>query len=266
MKEAEQCRWIRGDGQEVRVSDRCEMLAMILSGDIGERDFVRISPDGSWIRAGEVMETLVSGLDRDDPSRSSGSEDRGPKPGGAEPQSPPPYDPAPPWTPKEAPWRRYFARIFDFVLGGMAVAVTLGLLFPAVWNAGSFEGWVAVLGVLVGFPVLDAVCLSKWQTSPGKWLLSVRTVRPDGRRLTYGAALGRAYGVMVSGMWFGIPILAIIPLARAHLRASRGEAQPWEKSTGTRTEVRPLQLRFWLLLIFGVVVVYLSLVDLPTQV
>lgn len=260
MNGVEDYRWIRSDGQEIHFSDRREILAMILSGEIGQDDLVRITADGGWVRAAELRATLESALDAEASSRGSGYEEREPAPGWSREGSPGDQHPDPAWSAAEAPWRRYFARMFDFAVAGVALGIPLGILFPALFIDDSLDGVLTVLGVLVGFPVLDALFLSKWQTSPGKWLLSVRTVRPDGRRLTFGDALGRSYGVLIKGMWFGIPLLAIIPLLMAHSRASRGEPQPWERATGTRTEVRPFGVKLLLFLVLvGLFIVLLAL-------
>jgi uncharacterized RDD family membrane protein YckC len=233
-------RWIRPDGSEVSFPDRGSLMARIHSREIAPDDLVRISSDGPWMKAGDLVASMEARLDElaaqmePDHGYSMGEVPWHPtsKPG-------PSGDEAG-WTTAHAPWRRYFARLADFTLAGLVFAILLMFLAPEVFADPENEVLLTWGSVLLAFPVLDAFLLSRWNTSPGKWMLSVRTVRPRSEPIPYGDALRRAYGVLIRGMWLGIPFLAIIPLVRAHGRARKGEYQPWEASTRTYTQVRAL--------------------------
>lgn len=109
------------------------------------------------------------------------------------------------------PWARYVARMLDLTLaqlvyfsfGGKAAVVfdvsvmaKLGILFLACW-------------VLV-----EAVFLSTWGTTPGKWLMRIELTDERGESLKFKAALKRSVHVWIRGMALGIPILT--PLAQIH--------------------------------------------------
>ena len=248
MNKTDEYRWIRPDGREVLISDRRKILSMTLSGEIGDDDLVRMSDDRPWVRASELRRTMESTLDVEPPL--TGFESTAPgkeNPWGAQ-HSEEQGESNSTWSPNDAPWRRYFARLFDLTVASLAVGIVAAIVFPAGFADDSADGLLFLAVALVGFPVLDALFLSKWQTSPGKWLLSVRTIRSDGSTLSFEAAFGRAYRVIMQGMWFGLPLLAIIPLIIARGRVSRREPQPWEVTSGTRTEVQPLGPKFFLFL------------------
>ncbi len=52
--------------------------------------------------------------------------------------------------------------------------------------------------------------VGKFSATPGKMALKLQVVRSDGSRLTYGRALGRYFGEMVSGFTLGIGYLMVI--------------------------------------------------------
>lgn len=256
-------RWIRPDGTEQTFSEKQMLIAAIRRGEVGSNDLVRLSSEDIWIRASELAsqsqptvlgEDYAQGLDRDQQSEwmcgqcgSDVSEDAtecwscGADVTVIEETalSRPPEATAGGWERSNAPWRRYFARVLDFAVAAMVMGVAVAIFFPSLL-VNSSDRFIGLVGVWVVFPFLDALFLTFWQTSPGKWLLGVRTVVEEGRIFTFGEALGRAASLVIRGIWFGIPLLSIIPLIVAYGRATKGREQPWETTSGTHTEVRPL--------------------------
>lgn len=265
MDSQQECRWIRSDGREISFPDRATLLARILAGEIGDDDLVRVSKDGRWARAGDLRASVESVLEQNSHPHDDSREPPSQLPSGASAwrsdhtarrtrgpdTGPEPLSSEPAWTPDHASWRRFLARLADLGLAGLLTGAAFGLLLPGVVGDPSNDFWVGAVSLLVTFPFLDAFVLSRWRTSPGKWLLSVRTVRPEGEPIPFEWALSRAYGVVVKGMWLGIPILHIIPLIRAYSRASKDQPQPWEETSRTFTEVAPFG---------GKVVLYVGLI------
>jgi len=250
--------WLRWNGEEVPFRDRASLLAEVLRGNISEDHEIRLSSDGPWVRAGDVLDAIMgaamdahAGMDHAHAAFDSGGETaarfgQGPSlPEG--------------WRPHASPWRRYLARLFDFGFAGFALGLFLVLSDPELATDPGAEGLIWMASLFFAFPVLDGWILSRWNTSPGKWLLSVRTVRPRGERIPYGVALRRAYGVLIRGMWLGIPFLALIPLIRSYVRASRGEFQPWEYSARTYTIAGPLGPKVLVYLGAVALLLYLSI-------
>jgi uncharacterized RDD family membrane protein YckC len=249
MPKPEICRWIRSDGTEVEFADRGALLRALLAGEIPNDALVRTADDGPWIKAAELrrrVEAAVPGGEARTPSdrhsdqpTSRSQEDKADIAAGPEDTPGGPRG-GEEWVPASAPWRRYLARHIDLFLAAILVTILMGVIAPDI--VGSDEGTIIIwIGtVLVAFPLMDAVFLARWGASPGKWSFSVRTVQPSGERLGWEDALGRAYGVIGRGTWFSLPFLAIIPLLGSYRRATDGTPQPWERSSGTRTEVQPI--------------------------
>lgn len=246
--------WIRGDGEEVRLSGEQGVLAALYSGQIADEDLVRVPETGKWVRARELKERIEASMGAapgvsGEPGP-TGFSDPAPE---FESWEPPEADPDPNaamgevgglvermeaegWSQNNAPWRRYFARIADFSLVGFGLLVTLLIFVPDFFLRETASLVLFVL-LLVGMPLVDALFLSRWHTSPGKWMLSVRTVPLVGT-IGFEAALSRSWSMIVRGMWFSIPLLAMIPLIISCSRASKGERLAWEQAYGTVTMTR----------------------------
>lgn len=268
MSESSGYRWIRSDGKETPLPDRQVFLAKLFSGEIQGGDLVRRPTDRVWVKASKVRKEVEAALDRElltadawgdkmtsqlprsfPANESYVTESPTPPKLTQSPRHAPPEDRSP-WQRRDAPWRRYFARFFDFSIAVLTIAIGMGLLIPELLYSELANTWIHIGTVLIGFPIIDAFFLSRWNTSPGKWLLAVRTVKGDGKKFSFLQALGRAFDLVMRGTWFGIPVLTMIPLAAAYRRASRGDRQPWDENLETHTEVKLIGLRFLLYLLF----------------
>lgn len=82
------------------------------------------------------------------------------------------------------PWRRYFARQFDFALYGLlwSLAAQWGLRL----NIGGSYVMLKVLSTVVGavlMVVIEPFLLHFWGTTPGKWLFGMEIRTPNGEKL-----------------------------------------------------------------------------------
>lgn len=88
--------------------------------------------------------------------------------------------------PKEHfPWQRFFARLLD----GQIYRTLWMLLLPALGfnmlknsRGGMLFLELLTLGTMF---LLEPLLLSRFGTTPGKWLFGLRVTSPDGRKLTY---------------------------------------------------------------------------------
>lgn len=249
-------RWIRSDGREIVFPDLRSLLAEIMSGAIGDRDLVKASEEGPWQMAADLRHTLEGVVDVRGTLFSTPVDvlADAPAPVSADPEDMAEAESSG-WNRNEAPWRRYFARMLDMGLASLALGLFLGLMFPELLSGESADLQIWALTVLVGFPFLDAIFLSRWNTSPGKWLLSTRTVTESGTRLSFAAAARRAYELVGKGLWCGIPLLGLVPLFKAQSRVARNEPQPWEITSSTHTETKSFgaRLLLFLLLMAGII-------------
>lgn len=265
-------RFIDESGQENVVADAAELGRIIASGRIHPDTMIIDSENGRWQPARDLdiysSAMAASHLDaeftwiRDTSARETFRSHRDSRPnpdlnGNTDARSFQPGDKSEDWEVSSAPWRRYFARWMDLAVASALCGLLLGFIFPESVDGDSFDALIFVIVAGVGFPVLDAITLSNWHSSFGKWLLSIQTVKVSGERISFSEALARAYGVIIKGLWLGLPLLSIIPLVKAHTRATRAEAQPWEISSGTQTLARPLGIK--VALYIAIVTITLSL-------
>lgn len=123
------------------------------------------------------------------------------------------------------PWRRYFARGVDLWIVALAAGVLLWNLLP------EDELLVGLLVMLIWIPI-EALLLSTWGTTPGKWLFATRVRTMEGNRLSFLAALKRTADVMVRGLGLGVPILSLVTLAVAYNTLTRDTRASWDAAAG----------------------------------
>lgn len=137
------------------------------------------------------------------------------------------------------PWRRYFAKLIDLSTLGLYawVGVMFGLGFAlAAIDAGSVIRFLEkpiVNGVtaLIVWTPLDALCLSAFGNTPGRWLFGIRVRTSDGGNLSFPVAFRRS--ILVSGVGMGMSIvpLALIGAAFAYHRLRTKGETFWDAAT-----------------------------------
>ena len=114
----------------------------------------------------------------------------------------------PPFVPPKAPypWRRYFARSFDFGLIATCYQILLCLLLhinfsernPFLELIDAYICWVLVF-------LMEPLFLSKWGKTPGKWIFGLSIHNKNGELLTFKEAFDRTFHVFYKGEGFAIP-------------------------------------------------------------
>ena len=140
-------------------------------------------------------------------------------------------------------WLRWLARTIDEMLW-----------FTLLWMIGTGAGWIGLWDFLFRHPVLlfgpavawiplEALLLSKYTTTPAKWLLGIRVTDDLGQPLTYLAALKRSALVLAIGNGLGLPTLMLLPLLQAGLSwmlYRRSGSTLWDRVAGaTLVHTRP---------------------------
>ena len=113
------------------------------------------------------------------------------------------------------PWRRFWARMFDWWLCGRLWFLLQMVVFniDAVTRSATFGRVVIdIVMQIILMLLLEPLFLSRWGTTPGKWLLGLYVTHESGRKLTYTEALHRTSGVLMSGMGLAIPIYDLVRL------------------------------------------------------
>ncbi|HYQ99438.1 MAG TPA: DnaJ domain-containing protein, partial [Casimicrobiaceae bacterium] len=143
-------------------------------------------------------------------------------------------------TSEPRPWNRLAARLFDYALWGLVLALLLSELRGAgampdalvVWIGHPLLAPVLITGTWV--PV-EALLIASLQTTPGKWLFGCylqfsisdayasRDTRSQLRR-----AAQRAFRVWWEGVGCGFPLLAPILIAVAYEKVAQNQETDWD--------------------------------------
>jgi uncharacterized RDD family membrane protein YckC len=128
-------------------------------------------------------------------------------------------------VPQVRPWVRYFARaldiwVFAFLLGVLCGVTGLGTEIPPF-----------AFGLLVPFIWLfmEALLLSTWGTTPGKWLLCTWVADAMGKHLRLADALSRSFSVWFMGLGFGLPVITLITLIVSYCKLKSEGMTSWDR-------------------------------------
>lgn len=128
------------------------------------------------------------------------------------------------------PWRRYFARIFDY---GILRMILLFIVIVVVRIRPFGEGGnilVELASYFIAIPVFAAM-LHYWGTTPGKWLMGIKIEDINGGKLSYYDAFVREKDIIWSGLGFFIPILSQWRMYRAYKEDVAGEENDWNHTS-----------------------------------
>jgi uncharacterized RDD family membrane protein YckC len=108
-------------------------------------------------------------------------------------------------------WIRFLAKLIDWVIVALILGVPLGIItVRAVMQAGGAptnpfllagpKSW-AIQGISnVVVALITGWFLGKFGATPGKMALGLKVVNPDGSKISYGRAFGRAFGEILTGL------------------------------------------------------------------
>jgi hypothetical protein len=143
-------------------------------------------------------------------------------------------------TSEPRPWARLFARLFDYALWGLVLALPLSELRASGALGSVLSYWlphplVAPIVITATWIPLEALLIAALGTTPGKWLFGVylqfsisdayarRDARAQVRR-----GFARALRVWWKGVACGIPLLAPITVAYAFERLAHDQETDWD--------------------------------------
>ena len=133
----------------------------------------------------------------------------------------------------------------------------------------SFATWIALPGSEVLFGIvllpfilaLDAVIFATARNTPGKAMLGIRVVDERGERLSFGDYLMRNFRLWIGGIWFGIPLVSLIPMFNQGRRLENGERASYDVAGGTNV----VGVKTGLLRKIGFVLAWLALTSISTM-
>lgn len=129
-----------------------------------------------------------------------------------------------------APWKRYFARLIDETIYLIFWNLILALGFHM--NIRQTGLAFVVIGTIMQSVLLllvEPVMLSRFGTTPGKFLFGFRVSAESGARLTWREAYDRTGIVLKRGVGFYIPVYGFIREYSSYRDCKKGEILEWEE-------------------------------------
>ncbi len=143
-------------------------------------------------------------------------------------------------TSEPRPWHRLAARLFDYALWGLVLALLLSELRGADVMPDNAAWWlghplVAPILITLSWVPIEGLLIASLGTTPGKWLFGVYLqfsisdayARRD-TRAHFQRGLYRAFRVWWEGVACGFPLLAPILIAVAYEKVSQNQETDWD--------------------------------------
>lgn len=160
--------------------------------------------------------------------------------------------------------RRFLARLIDTLTLGVAAATVawawwLGELAASFGFTLAAEPIVLLVIAVLALVPVEALALSFAGTTPGKALMGLDVVDPDGTRPGLPRALGRAARVALRGMALGIPFFAVIAMIVGLAKFTSQGRSTWDREVGTEVRARAIEAWRWQAALFALFVAFLVL-------
>lgn len=126
------------------------------------------------------------------------------------------------------PWRRYFARLFDYAIYSFLLYFVLVFFATIPTSNNTVLDFVRSILIAALALLLEPFLLHWFGTTPGKWILGLRVTRWDGTKLSYSEALNRTANMLHLGVGWGIPYYGDFCSIRSYIHAKDEQSQPWE--------------------------------------
>ncbi len=143
-------------------------------------------------------------------------------------------------TSEPRPWNRLAARLFDYAIWGLVLALLLSELQGAGVVPEALGYWIghplfAPILITASWVPVEALLIGSLQTTPGKWLfgcylqfsISDAYARRD-TRAQLDRALKRSFRVWWEGVACGFPLLAPVLIAVAYEKVAHNQETDWD--------------------------------------
>lgn len=128
------------------------------------------------------------------------------------------------------PWKRFLARLIDLsILELTALFLTAVVLRIRPMNDFIYSVIGFSLSVHLFWLPIEALLLHYWGTTPGKWIFGIRMESANGGRLSFSAAIGRAWDVLHYGHGFCIPFYIYWRLYKSYRQYNDDCFLPWDR-------------------------------------
>jgi hypothetical protein len=145
-------------------------------------------------------------------------------------------------TSEPRPWARLGARLFDYALWGLVLALLVSELRGAALVPETLVLWVShplLAPVLITFSwiPIEALLIASLQTTPGKWLFGCyiqfsisNAYASREMRAQLDRALHRAFRLWWEGVGCGFPLVAPVLIAVAYERTMQNQETDWDSA------------------------------------
>ncbi len=124
------------------------------------------------------------------------------------------------------PWIRYWARYLDIIMFSFVFGIILNEVNPSILKETDIVLTIMILFVWI---FVEAILLSSWGKTPGKWLLKIDIKSDNEENITFSNALNRSFAVWFKGLGFGIPIVAFFTQISAYNSLKNNGITSWDK-------------------------------------
>ncbi len=142
------------------------------------------------------------------------------------------------------PWIRYWARGIDMLLWTFFIWIIELAFIPyqtIKWVNSLAWGMVSNFIVFSLWTFVEALFLSRWGFTPGKWILYTEVTNVSGYKLAYKAAFKRVWNVFVYGEGFQIPIISVITQIVCFNKLKEQGKTRWDREGGFRVMHRKIE-------------------------
>jgi len=126
------------------------------------------------------------------------------------------------------PWVRYWARTLDICLLTIPIGLLLGIFAPLFVMQKNNDALLGIVALFL-YVFVEALLLSSFGTTPGKWLFKIQLAHASGNPISYSQALTRAINVWWRGLGIGFPIVGLITNVVAYERLKRYGITSWDR-------------------------------------
>lgn len=152
-------------------------------------------------------------------------------------------------------WIRTWARLFDIYIFSYVIVITI--LLPTLLFFSSTQKLVTLFEKMPisvsGFFIiwaafaLESICLSVFQTTPGKKLLNIKLTPLNSNKFTTKLAFARSFKVLKQGLWFGLPGFYLIPIYINLMKLNKEGSMPWDRELNIMVLHKKVSIFKWLI-------------------
>ena len=156
------------------------------------------------------------------------------------------------------PWTRFWSRILDYIIFVSLTFFLLENLFK-ISLSGLQAFLIYFLTVLI-WTFIEAVAISTWGSTPGKWLFNVTIQDSAGKKPSFKSALSRSILVWFLGIGMGIPVVCFWGLGVQYNYLLKAKATSWDskqKLTIKHDYLRGIKTTIAVLIYAGFVIIQL---------